>query len=90
MSPRAELKKFYNYWRLLTPQTTTLFSVTKMASPPMTSPVTVTINSQISQKTATFMNISPQTLLAVVKGSKSKAAVELANRLLPILEDLNK
>jgi hypothetical protein len=61
-----------------------------MASPPMTSPVTVTINSQISQKTATFMNISPQTLLAVVKGSKSKAAVELANRLLPILEDLNK
>lgn len=36
------------------------------------------------------MNVSPQVLLAVVKGSKSKAALELANRLLPVLEDLSK
>jgi len=56
----------------------------------MTSPITITVSSQISQKTATFMNISPDILLNLVKGSKSKKAIELANRLVPILEDLSK
>jgi hypothetical protein len=53
-------------------------------------PITVTLQSQISQKHIEYTNISPATLLAVVKGSKSKQAKELANRLIPVLEDLTK
>lgn len=56
----------------------------------MTSPITVVLHSQISSKHITYNNISPDTLLSVIKGSKSKAARELANRLVPILEDLAK
>jgi len=56
----------------------------------VTSPITVKLQSQISQKHIEYTNVSPSTLLAVVKGSKSKAAVELAARLIPILEDLSK
>lgn len=54
----------------------------------MTSPITVSIHSQISNKHITYNNINPGTLLALVKGSKSKAAKELANRLIPVLENL--
>jgi len=56
----------------------------------VTYPITVTLQSQISQKHIQYTNISPTALLAVVKGSKSKQAKELANRLIPILEDLAK
>ena len=56
----------------------------------MTFPVTLTLHSQISSKEITYTNINPNTLLALVKGSKSKQAKELANRLIPVLEDLAK
>jgi hypothetical protein len=56
----------------------------------VTYPITITLQSQISQKHIEYTNVSPSTLLAVVKGSKSKQAKELANRLIPILEDLSK
>lgn len=56
----------------------------------MTSPITVVLHSQISSKQITYSNISPDTLLSVIKGSKSKSAKELANRLIPVLEDLVK
>jgi hypothetical protein len=52
------------------------------------SPITVVFHSQISSKQITYNNVNPGTLLAVIKGSKSKPAKELADRLIPILEDL--
>jgi len=54
----------------------------------MNYPITLTIQSQISDKHITYTNISAATLLAVVNGSRSRSAKELAARLLPILEDL--
>jgi hypothetical protein len=51
-------------------------------------PITLTIKAQISDKEIVYQNLSPGTLLSVVKGSKSKPAKELINRLLPVLEDL--
>ena len=56
----------------------------------MTSPITVVLHSQISSKEITYSNINPDALLSLVKGSKSKQARELANRLIPVLEDLAK
>lgn len=53
-------------------------------------PITVTIKSQVTPKEIIYTNLSADTLLSVIKGSKSKAAKELANRLIPILEDLAK
>lgn len=54
----------------------------------MPSPITLVLHSQISDKRIEYTNISASTLLALVKGSKSKQAKELANRLTPVLEDL--
>lgn len=54
----------------------------------MTSPITLTIQSQISGKQITYTNINAATLLAVVQGSRSRSAKELTNRLLPVIEDL--
>lgn len=54
----------------------------------MTSPITIIIHSQISEKRIEYNHICPDTLLSLLKGSKSKAALKLAERFIPILEDL--
>jgi hypothetical protein len=54
----------------------------------VTSPITIIIHSQISNKRIEYNHVCPDTLLALLKGSKSKAALKLADRLIPVVEDL--
>lgn len=54
----------------------------------MNYPITLTIQSQISDKRIEYNHVCPDTLLALLKGSKSKAALKLADRLVPVVEDL--